>query len=210
MGSYEGPSPAWGAGCIEPTCARSPRTALSRSSDPPARFSTGQQTLATHLELVPKEPTQGPGKGTGSASPGEFPYWVEGLPAPIYRHPTPELAEYLQPGCKHSILGKQAELPRAQTLPALLLTEEEALSPSIAASSLGEPVHPQSHAGHGHPYFSMVFSSPAWPSLTWCDLSFLSMDIPSLILPSLPQHGHASLKDGHSFLLVQRLSGTRG
>lgn len=82
-------------------------------------------------------------------------------------------------------------LPRAQALPAFLPAEEEALSPSIMASSVGEPIHPQSH---GHPYFSMVFPSPARPSLPWCVPSFLSMVIPSLTLSSLPQHCHPSLR----------------
>lgn len=133
--------------------------------------------LAAHLELVTKGPAQGPEKGTGSKSPGEFPYWVEGLHAPAYRCPTAELTEYLQPGYKHSILGKQAELPRAQALPALL-TEEEVLSPSIAAPSFGEPVQPQSLLDmviptaawsslrqHGHPLFGAIFCSSAWTSL---------------------------------------------
>lgn len=50
--------------CKEQGCERSPGTALSRSSAPPAGFNSGWQTLAVPLELDPEGPAQGPGKGT--------------------------------------------------------------------------------------------------------------------------------------------------
>jgi len=40
----------------------------------------------------------------------------------------------------------------------------------------------------------MAFISPAWPSLPWCGLFFLSTAIPSLTSSSPPRHGHPSLR----------------
>lgn len=180
--------------CKEQGCKRSPGTALSRSSAPPAVFGTGQQTLAAHLELDPEGPAQGPGKGIGSDSPERFHYCGEDLSAPTYRHPTLELAEHVQPGRKHSISAPKS-------------SGSSSLPPSRGGGSVS--IHNGIFCWGTYP------STVPWSSLFQHGLPFPSKAIPSLVCSFLPQHGHPFFdivisssalssfpQDGHCFLLV--------